>query len=334
MAVTVNDIAVRANVAGSTVSRVLNNRGKSFISEKTRERVLQVAREMEYRPSLLARSLRQGKSNLIGVLMDTKAPRYLGESLAIIEDFFSKAGYRVMVGHAHDDIESFKQYINVFASYGIDGIICMSHDYLGKEEEMSKLLLSFPNSVFLQKPGWGDSKDFGAVSRDTHFGYMQATKHLLDRGAKKISLVLDDLQSISSIERRCGYSEALKSHGIDANIENVITVSDFDGDWMKCANSLLEKETDAVLLGNDQMAMKLIRKFNLLKIKIPEQVAIIGCDNLDFGEFLTPSLTTISWKVRSISRQLAEMLLAKIENKEVSQASVVVKPELIVRESA
>ena len=316
------DIARRVGVSKAAVAHVLNNVGKDVIrvSAAKREEILRAAREMNYVPNMTARALAGRSGMKIGVLIDSHAPRCTCRILWSIEESAIKAGYRLMIGQAHDDPQSLFDCYENFLCHDIDGVICLAHEYPDRKDEVRAFFQGRRNLIFHDPPGW----EAPCVKIDRETGVMAAVRHLQETGHERIGLWISheknywsDTQKIAGY-RKCNRGEDLVRFGITP--ENYV-------------NEIRARKLDAVLAYNDVMAAKLTRELLRAGIRIPQDVALVGHDNDDFSEYCYPSLSTIDQNDEAAGRRMFELLMAQLREN-VPPENDTFHTELIIRESS
>ncbi len=316
------DIAERVGVSKGAVSCVLNGVGKNVIriSEEKRNEILRAAKEMNYVPNQTARSLAGKSSMTIGVLIDSLAPRTVYQTLWAIESTAAAAGYRLMIGQAHDNPESLFDSYNDFMRYGIDGVICLSYEYPGQEEKVREFFQDKKNVVFYDHPDWEAS----CVNINRATGVMEAVRHLQETGRRRIALWINGNPQVYSFRQRTeGFRQSTDGEAIIHCTDNI----------EECAELVIKEKFDAVLAVNDTSAARLMRELMRRGVRIPEDVAVIGHDNNDFSGFTYPSLSTIDQKEAAVGQKLFELLLKQINSKNAPESEEITT-SLVIRESS
>lgn len=327
------------------VSKALFGKGGTTtkVSEETARRVREVAKKLGYEPNVIAQQLAGKRSNVIGVIIDTYAPEIAYHRLSYMERCAASHGYRFMVGQSHDDVERVMGYISDFATRGIDGVICLSHDYPQGGKEIAAAVSSrLKNVVFISRPALLSS-DACFVEVDVKDGIGQAVDHLVRRSRRRIGMLLWSSQSTAFLRRKAGYVEALTRHGLPVHDDFIGLFDMMDG---KINNEeqvesavralVIDLKVDAILAVNDMTAFRVINCLKRLNYRVPEQVAVIGYDDSDFAPLYCPALTTINQRNADVAKAAVELLIAMIEGREISadQKQVLIKPKLVIRDSA
>lgn len=335
---TINDVAKRAQVSVSTVSNVLT--GNRPVSEETRERVLQIVEETGYRPNRLARGLVSRSSKTIGVV--ASGLEYFGPSRTLvgIEQEASERGYTLILSLIHEPAtEDVEPVVANLVTHQVDGIICAIPQIGQNRNKWKQWVTDLPVPVvYLNNQGWP-----GAVSVDidNRYGGYIATKHLLASGGEHVGLIAGPAAWYAAEMRKAGWEMALceAGKGVDPR---AITFGDWNPQSGECAfYELIAKypEMDAVFVANDQMAIGAIRAANDLNVRIPDDIAMAGFDDIPEAAFTQPRLTTICQQVVAIGRcSVVELvrLITGASAHEVDGTSPVMmlQPSLVVRESS
>jgi LacI family transcriptional regulator len=335
--VTIKDVAQAAGVSTQTVSRVMNK--FSYVSDETRQRVDEVVEQLGYRPSTLARSLSQQRSYTLGVV--TYGLKYMGPSRTLngIADKADELGYMLLMKELDNfDANRIDNVIDSLLARQVDGILWaapeIGDNHVWVNERMEKIPV--PVLFLAMQPRDG----IPSVATDNFQGAAMAIQHLLDCGRKKIGHISGPLDWWEAQERKRGWRETLKSAGFDVLEQHCI-----EGNWSSSSGEqafiqLLESfpDMDAVFVANDQMALSALREACRRGIKIPEQLAVVGFDNIPESAYFYPSLTTISQDLQLLGGQalqsVVEMIQARQGNQSVIAQSKFIQPTLVVRESS
>ncbi|MFN8380571.1 MAG: LacI family DNA-binding transcriptional regulator [Anaerolineales bacterium] len=334
--ITIKDVAQAAGVSTQTVSRVMNK--FSYVSEETRQRVEEVVEQLGYRPSTLARSLIQQRSYTLGVV--TFGLKYIGPSRTLngVADKADELGYMLLMKELDNfDINSIDDVIDSLLARQVDGIIWVAPEIGNNHSWLDERLEKIPVPVLFlaMEPREGIS----SVATDNYQGAVMAVQHLLDCGRTKIGHISGPLTWWEADERKRGWRETLMKAGFEASDQHCK-----EGNWSSASGEqafiqLLEAfpNLDAVFVANDQMALGVLREAHRKGIKIPEQLAVIGFDNLPESAYFYPSLTTISQDLQMLGEQsvqyIVEMIQARQGNQSIIARSRFIQPTLIVRES-
>ena len=329
------DVAKRAKVSRAAVARVLLGTGAGRIGvgkEKT-ALIKKIAEEMNFQPDNSAQMLAGKNSKIIGVLIDSYAPQVRFKTLSVAEEILAKEGFRLMIGQTHNNYDNFKSYIADFASRRVDAIICFAHEY--PNFDVSKDFEGFKNVVFVGKPKLENANFVGA---DTRKGIEKLVEHLVKTGRKKIGLWSCSAGSVNDLLREQGYQEGLEDQRITFDVDLISYCFNYPPskeDSLRVIDYLVkQKKVDAIIAHNDVWAVKLIKYLKRSGMKVPQDIAVAGFDNIDIAEIYDPELTTIDPKGEQQGKVIAEMILEMVENKKDNIPKMfTIIPELIVRES-
>lgn len=337
MRITIKEVASVAGVSTQTVSRVLNERPD--VSPETRKRVKEVIEQLSYQPSALARSLISQRSHTLGVV--TFGLKYIGPSQTLngISEKADELGFMLLM----KELGNFKadridEVIDSLLARQVDGILWAAPEIGDNHAWIDKGLEKFPVPTFFvaMKPRDGIS----SIATDNYRGAVIAVEHLLSLGRKNIGHVSGPLGWWEAEERKRGWREALSEAGL-AGLESHCA----EGNWSSASGEkaflqLLDTypEMDALFVGNDQMALSVLREALRRNIKIPEQLAIVGFDNILESAYFYPSLTTIGQDLQLLGEQavqnIVDMIRLQQEHQPVVAQSILIQPSLIVRESS
>jgi LacI family transcriptional regulator len=331
---TILDIARELNVTPSTVSRALN--GNKSISEATRIAVQKAAKRLNYQPNKIASSLRLGKTGIIGVIIPSAEINFFGSVLHGIEKIANENNFNVLIYQSNEDAEFEKKGIETFLRLKVDGILAsiskeatsVSHYKAIKKRGVPLILFDRAN----------DELSVPSVTVNDYQGAFKATQHLIDQGCLTIAHI-GGQQHVSIFRRRLeGYKEALNANGlpIDERLIKHGKVSVDSG--YACMQELLQQSVvpDGVFAVEDFTALGAMQAIKAADKKMPDDIAIIGFANEAFGEYITPSLSTVNQQTRSMGMHAAQLFFNLTQNNFYQSRPVkqVLEPLLIFRESS
>jgi LacI family transcriptional regulator len=326
---TMKQVAERAGVSTSTVSHVINN--TRVVSEDVRERVLALIAEMRYIPSAVARSLKNDKTQTIGMMIPNNSNPYFAELIQGIEDASFKLGYNIILCNAYDDAEKQAAYLRVLMEKRIDGLILVAS---GADESLGHLLATQNTPmVLVDREVEGVEADF--IESDHEQGGYIATKYLLDLGHREIACVSGPIDLLPSRDRVVGYMRALKEAGLKFRLDYLVR-SDFtsEGGFNAFRQLLaLEHRPTAIFASNDLMAIGGICAASEAKVRVPEELSVMGYDDIALASFSTPRLTTVAQPKYEIGEQTARMLVERIQGAALPPRREKLQTELVVRQS-
>ena len=322
---TIVDVARLAGVTPTTVSRVINNRG--YISEKTKKRVQEAMDELGYQPNEIARSLTKQKSNTIGVIVPHISHPYFAKLISNLENEAAKKDYKIILCNSKEKAEKEKQYLDMCKSNRVAGIIICSGNV-----ESNKINTGGIPVVLLEK-NFEEGKL--GIQCDNYQGGKLVTEHLIECGCKKIlhlSGVIDEEMPADNREKAfidvCSKNEIeyfIKKYDIDTyNQMNYY-------DYIKAALNEIEG-VDGIFASSDLIAAQVIQVCNEIKIRIPEDIKLVGFDDVDISQLTTPRITTVHQPIKEMARLSIELIDAKYNNIEVNEKTIL-PIKLIIRDS-
>lgn len=335
---TIKQVASAAGVSTQTVSRVMNDRPD--VSSETRERVQQIVEELGYQPSALARSLIRRRSYTLGVV--TAGLKYLGPSrtLSGITNAAESFGYSLLL----KELPSFSAnhvipILKEFHSHSVDGVIWavpevgLNRDWLNDPPAG----LEIPIVFLTMQP----RDQVAMVSNDNYLGGRMAMAHLLEQGYRQIGHIAGPLDWWEARQRLAAWKDALQEQGLDAQADHWV-----EGDWSsssgaKAIQQLFEQypQMDAVFAANDQMALSIFQIACQRNLRIPEDLGVVGYDNMPESPYFCPPLTTVQSDQYIVGKLAVEEMIKMIESgwkeQEIHKpAHILLNPTLVVRQSS
>lgn len=330
MGVTIKDIAKLAGVSKTTVSKVINNKDES-ISKSTRDKILKIMKEQNYVPNKLAQGLVTKKTNTIGLLIpDIRNPFFTDISRGA-EDFARKEGYNIIFCSTDEDYEREIECIDMLIEQRVDGIIfAPSSNTLNQEGIYNKLEL--PMVLVDKDLNLKNSK--GLVKVDNKNGTYEATKYLIKQNHKDILYLSGPLKNDIANKRLEGYKRAFEKNGLDYDVNNVVE-GNYKYEWAyDYIKNIDEINYSAICCGNDLIAIGAIQALRERNIKVPQDISVVGFDDIQTANLIDPSLTTIRQPSYDMGQKACEMLISYLKDKkEEKNKEVVFKPQLIIRNS-
>lgn len=329
MMITIKDVAQHAQVSVTTVSHVIN--GTRFVSEAARERVQQAIAALNYVPSALARSLKSSRTHTVGMMIPNNSNPYFAEIIRGIEDACFEAGFNVILCNSDDDPLKQSQYVRVLSEKQVDGLIVVSS---GGDTELIETLRSagMPQVVVDREIG-----DLAADLVEVHHelgGYL-ATRHLLELGHRRIACIAGP-QALSPARQRVqGYQRALHEAGVKMN-DRLLRSADFTsaGGHAAMASLLAARQRpSAVFASNDLMAIGAICAAAEAQLRIPEDLSVIGFDDIALAAYSNPPLTTIAQPKHQTGALAARLLMERIAQRDKPLRREILQPSLCLRRS-
>ena len=333
MKINIKDVANKAGVSTATVSRVLGD--FPGVRDKTRKKVLKAITELNYEINAVARSLRQKKTNSIGIIVGNVLSQFYSVIAKSVEDTANKFGYHTILCNGDENPEKEFEYLKVLKSNRVDGIILTP---TGKNSEYVQNLISSRTKMLLLDR-LIEGVDCDAVLVDNTNGAYKAVKYLIDQGYRKIGIVDAYLDRTTGAERLKGYLQAIEEAGI-AKDDSLIKIGNFKKESGKRLTRELLKQSnrpEAIFTTNIDMSMGALIAIKEMGLTIPDDIGIVCFDDSDWASILDPPITVIRQPVYQLGSIAAELLIKKIENNKNSlnqmPSIVTLNTELIIRES-
>jgi LacI family transcriptional regulator len=331
MPATLKHVAELAGVDVSTASRVLS--GSDFrVRETTRQKVLAAARQIGYQPNALARSLRVGKTNMFALLIPDITNAFFAELSKGAEDATASYGYSLILCNTEDRADSEEEYIRALRERQIDGfLIATAHN--GGSSVRKLIDASYP-LVLVNRRIRGVRT--GYVGADDTAGSKEAVLHLLGLGHRRIAHISGYLHADTARRRLDAYRSVMAAHGLadearDLTVESDFTFQGGQGAMGKLLD--LPEPPTAVFSANDAMALGAIATARARGVRVPEDISLVGFNDIALSEFSHPRLTTVRTSGYEMGALAAQMLLKIVKGEDKSPAGIVLRHELIVRES-
>lgn len=310
---TIKDVAKVSGVTVTTVSRVLNNRG--YIGEITRKKVYAAMEELNYQPNEIARSLFRRKSNFIGLIIPNVSHPFFAEITSYIEFYAYKAGYKILICNSYQDSAKEKDYVRMLKSNQVDGIIMGSHTLDTTEYLTPTLPIVAIDRNF--------SQGIPFVTSDNYEGGLLATNLLIDRGCKKLAHISGPLELNTPANKRY---EAFIQVAKDRKIDYVIKQAKLDifESYEKLVVKLLSEhlDVDGIFASSDMIAASIIHVASLIGKRIPEDLKIVGYDDINLATLIVPPLTTIKQPIEKMAELAVNILIDQMEGKIVDLENV------------
>lgn len=323
---TLKDVAERAGVTVTTVSRMLNNRAQ--VSKKTREKINQAFKELDYQPNELARSLSKKTSSFIGLIISSAQNYFYCKVIDYVERYSAQYGYKLLLCVSNHEPEKELDYFNMLKAHKVAGVILGSHTQnldLNERPSFEAPIITFDRMISTSIP---------AVGSDNYHGGVLAARHLLAKGCKRPAFfTVSPVEGFMANMRYNGFSEIWLQNGItpinyEAPQERMISMRYEDAieDFFK-----KHPDVDSIFASNDIAAVEVLRFCLKHGISVPQQVKVIGYDDIELAGIYTPALTTIRQPVEDICRFTVESI---VNYKEKSiPVSTIFPVQLIERES-
>jgi LacI family transcriptional regulator len=328
--INIKELALHLNISKSTVSRAFT--GHSDINLETKERILKVAKELNYQPNHHASNLRAQKSKNIAIIVPEIANNFFSQAIDGIETVAREKGYHLLIYLTADNFESEVAYVNDLYNGRADGIIMSvsgeanDHSYMNKLEK-KHIPLVFFDRVY-------DDIETAKVTTDDYASSFEATMHLVQAGCRHIAFLVTNKQLSIGKMRMQGYLDALKHSDIPFRDELIVDCSnDFNKNYDILTNAFKTLTIDGVFASVERHAFAAYYVCHALNIAIPGQVKIISFSSLEIAPLLNPSLTTITQPAYAMGVQAATLLFKMLEQKGPVNDQVVLASKIIARNS-
>ncbi len=326
---TIYQVSELAGVSLATVSRVVNKNAR--VSEKTAKKVHDAMKELGYRPNSIARSLASSRTNSIGLLVSELHGPFFGSMMSGIETELRAKGKHTIIASGHSDEATEKDSIEFLINRNCDALIlhveAVSDDYLLKLSEGKTPLIIINRLV----PGLEDR----CVSLDNEAGGFLATQALIKKGHRQFAYISGPNWKKDAQDRYNGHIRALNQAGL-AQDSNLVYEGNFQQEGGREGIQALVKSGkpfDAIVCGNDEMASGAMTKARELDIKVPDDVSIIGFDNIIYAEYLNPKLTTVDYPIQKMGKMAARLALQHTYNFKDLDIATRFVPQIVERES-
>lgn len=329
---TLKEVAKEAGVSITTVSRVIN--GSSKVNGKTRERVQKAMLQLDYQPNRVAQRLRTsgGRSKLLGLIIPDIQNQFYSNIVRGIEDVTYGHDYAVILCNSDENPNKERFYLEVLRSESVDGIILPPIHQFGEEIE-NLIDLGIP-IVCVDRKLMRKNVDTVVIGNEK--GGYDAVSHLVELGHKKIAILTSSLQFSSFNERQKGYERALKENGIEIDKR---LIKEGDPRSLDIARSLteellnLEEPPTAIFATNNLMTLGALEALNKLNYQIPEDISIIGFDDLPWAKAISPPLTVVKQPAYEMGQKAAELFFKRVEDPLGERVEVELEAKLIIRQS-
>ncbi|EAR02399.1 LacI family DNA-binding transcriptional regulator [Maribacter sp. HTCC2170] len=329
------DIAEELKLSKTAVSLVLNNRGdENKISKETQKRILDFAKENNYRPNQMARGLSLGKSETIGLILPNISDIFYAKIAHYVEIRAKEYGYNVVFSSSNEDAETEKELIYSMLNRQVDGLIIASTQE--NEEDILKLRKTKVPFVLIDRHYPDIRSNYVIV--DNQGGTRDMTEHLLNNGRNKIGLVTIESELEAMMQRQLGYEMALNDNGLEVIAGHIKKIDrfNFHNEMGKALKTIVqgENKVDALVFTTHYLAASGLRELKLLDIEVPESVAIISFDELGAFDLVDPPITASKQPVEAMGNEAVEILVNEIEKKNLEiDNERVLRTKLLIRKS-
>lgn len=327
---TIKDVAKHAGVSTSTVSHVLNK--TRYVSENITERVTKAVEELNYAPSALARSLKIKNTRTFGMLVTTSVNPFFAEVVKGVERRCYEQGYNLLLCNTEGDLDRLNFNIDMLLQKKVDGLLLLSDEIAS--QNLNIFARHKPVPTVVMDCGETNFPCDKIQNNSLHGGYL-ATQHLINQGHCKIGCISGPNEKQAASERFSGYMQAMLEAGLEIN-EQWHAFADFDCEGGKKAFESMLAAGDmptALFVCNDMMAIGVINAASKHGISVPEDLSVIGYDDISLAKFVTPSLTTIHQPKFNLGRKAFDTLLDQIQSRRETNVEIHLEGTLIERDS-
>lgn len=322
---TLKDVAEKSGVTVTTVSRMLNDRG--YVSDKTKKKIKQAMKELNYQPNALARALSLKKSDFIGLIVPSASHMFFCKVIDYVEHYVSKNGYKLLLCNSNLEPKKEIEYFNMLNANKVAGVIIASRTQnIDKNIAIDAPVISIDRII---------SPTIPSICSDNYQGGVLAAEHLIAKGCKKLVHISGSTNlNMDGNKRYYGFKEVCEKKGIpyvaiDATEEQFLAMH-----YETIINMIFDNhpDVDGIFTSNDIIAAQVIGICNKRGIKIPNQIKVVGYDNIDLCTLCSPTITTIHQSVKEICQYAVESIIFKTDNKTIP-SSVAFPVTLIERET-
>jgi DNA-binding LacI/PurR family transcriptional regulator len=347
----IKDVSNLAGVSVGTVSKYLNNPDK--LKLETKIKVEQAINALQYKPSSFARSMRTRKSYSIAIIVPTLINPFFVEVFNAVRMEASRLGYTPIVFSTEDKFEFIQNYVTGMAIGQVDGIILF---YLNGDEAIYKFLTTLKSKIPIVNISWDiNNTEYDSVVVDVAEGIYNATKHLIDLGYQKIAFVGGPKNHRNTQEKYNGYAKAMRDFGYSIKPDYVYFEShnsckqyENSGFCLQCGNSspciqvgylaaryliMLPEPPSAIVTSTDILAIGCLKYCIQKGIKIPEDIAVIGYDNISLSEMYEPSLSTVAMPLEKMGQEAMKLITSRINKHRLKTRQIIMNTQVLIRKS-
>ncbi|MEK3991604.1 LacI family DNA-binding transcriptional regulator [Robertmurraya sp. FSL R5-0851] len=326
--VRIADVARMANVSTATVSRVISNAGT--VKKETAEKVLEAIKKLNYQPNMLARQLRRSETKTILVVVPDITNTFFSAVLRGIESVAIENGYQVLLGDARNNVETETSYLTILGQKKADGLILLTART--DQKILEELSQDYPVVLACE---YYEGTVLPTVSIDNVSSARKATEYLISLKHNRIGHISGPLNVVVGRDRCKGFHQAMSKHGllVDPSLVQEGEFSFESGFNLMMKFLSLEEPPTAIFAGNDEMAMGAIKAAKSKGFRVPEDLSVVGFDDIKFASIFEPALTTIAQPTFDMGQKAMHLLLRLINNEELEKDQFILPDNLIVRES-
>ncbi|WP_368658719.1 LacI family DNA-binding transcriptional regulator [Metabacillus halosaccharovorans] len=322
------DVAKKANVSTATVSRVISK--PDTVREETINKVLRAIKELNYHPNVLARQLRTSETKTVIVVIPDISNPFFSKVLRGIENLACNNGYQVLLGDAGNDREQESRYLDILHQKKADGMILLTAKM--KPQLIEEISNEFPIVLACE---YIEGSSIPTISIDNVSSARKATEYLIQLGHKRIGTISGPLDSVLGQDRLKGFYQAMARNRLSVD---PVLVQEGDFNYESGFNLMkkflaLNRTPTGVFAANDEMALGAIRAIRTMNLRVPEDISVIGFDDIHFSSIFEPALTTISQPAFEIGSKAMELLIMLMDKKKIEKNQYILDDSLVIRES-
>lgn len=326
--VRIADVARMANVSTATVSRVISNAGT--VKKETAEKVLEAIKKLNYQPNMLARQLRTSETKTILVVVPDITNTFFSAVLRGIESVAIENGYQVLLGDAQNIVERETSYLTLLGQKKADGLILLTART--DQKILEELSQDYPVVLACE---YYEGTQLPTVSIDNVSSARKATEYLISLKHKRIGHISGPLNVVVGRDRCKGFHQAMAKHGLSVD-QSLVQEGEFSFEsgfnlMMKFLS--LEEPPTAIFAGNDEMAMGAVKAAKSKGFRVPDDLSVVGFDDIKFASIFEPALTTIAQPTFDMGQKAMHLLLKIINNEVLEKDQFILSDKLIVRNS-
>ncbi|MGL6367573.1 HTH-type transcriptional regulator GalR [Aeromonas sp. Y311-2] len=326
---TIKDVALLSGVSVATVSRVINNSPKA--SQASRDAVFKAMHELNYHPNANARALAHQNNETLGLIVADVSDPFFGTMVKAVEQVAQATGNFLLIGNGYHDAAKEKHVIEQLIGHRCSGLVV--HAKMLPDEELIQMMSYVPGMVLINRivPGF----ESRCVALDDRYGSWLATRHLIQEGHKKIGFLCSNHQISDSQDRLQGYLDALQEHNIPVDERLISRGSPDELGGEAAMTELLSRgqQMTAVVCYNDSMAAGALSVLSDNGIEVPQELSLVGFDDVLISRYLRPRLTTVRYPIIAMATQAAELAIALAKGGPLPQTTHMFSPTLVRRHS-
>ncbi len=331
MTPTIKQIAKKANVSIATVSRALNNDSK--VTDETRKKIIRISDDLNYKPNLIARNFAKKTSYTIGLILPDISDEFFTDIIRGVDEITFRNGFYTMVASSHKH-RTLTDSITAFTQTGLVGGVILLVSAM--TDDLKKILDQTKIPVVLIGGG-KQEHDFDTVSIDNYQGAFNATEYLIKKKKfKKIAHITGPSENYDAYLRKKGFIDACKKNSVSINksfiVDGNYTIDSGYHGFIQLYG--LPERPEAIFAANDMMALGCYDAANYFNVKIPDDISLIGFDDIFMSKYINPSLTTVRVQIEEVGKAAADLLINRLNNSNGKHHSLIKIPtELIIRNS-